>query len=311
MAVSQPETISCLVDHRVLLLGIDFLYRKSMEELEVAVLLPQLETVANVLGIPELDVPVEGYYINSPEGTRYFRLIRALQNVGEEFLPQMKELPEFQNIFEVVSSPIFGKPVWKGKLLPQGRDPLSQALLDTTGSQWEVERLVDFAYEAALETDDLSLVGLAARLKDPVVITALRESVILYAEKVMKGMMQLPRYEFIWKVDHDFARIANRFIEEFNSFLPDGLNEIPKAEPQNAERFYFASSKNEILGRCANLGSDNSSSERRYYHWAITKQKKELVLDDFWSQQLWTTERYRAEQQKIGWKFLKQNSAGR
>lgn len=311
MSTSQLETIYCVVDNRVLLLGTDAIYRKYMEELETAILLPKVEIVATSLGISELEVPIEGYYINSPAATRYFKLMRALQQADEALLSRVKNLPEFQEIWKIVSSPVFGRPVTKGKLLPQGRDPLSQALLETINSQWDVKKLVDIACEVSRETDDISLVGLAARLKDPVVITALRESVILYAEKIMRGMIQTPRYEFIWKVDNSFAKIANQFIEEFNSFLPDHPKGIPKAEPENAWRFFRAASENKILGRCANLGSDDSLSEIHYYHWAITKQNEKFVLDDFWSRELWTTEKYTLEQERLGWKFLKEKLAKR
>jgi hypothetical protein len=306
MSAILPETIDCIVDHRVLLLGTDAIYRKSMEQLETAVLLPKVEMVATSLGISELKVPVEGYYINSPKATRYFRLMRGLQQVDEALLSRVKNLPDFQEIWKIVSSPIFGRPVTKAKLLPQGRDPLSQALLDTINSQWEVEKLVDLSYKVSVETNDISLVGLAARLKDPIVITALRESVILYAEKIMRGTISEPRYKFVWKVDNHFAKVTNQFIEEFNGFLPDYLKGIPLAEPENAEEFFRAASKNKILGRCANLGADDSLPEPLYYHWAITKQNEELVLDAFWSRELWTTEKYTSEQIRLGWKFIKE-----
>jgi hypothetical protein len=299
--MKESETIYCTVDNRVLLLGIDSMYRKYMEELETSILLPQVELVAARLGVLELDVPVEGYYVNNPKAARYFKLMRALQEVDEQALPQVEDLREFQNISKVVSSPIFGTPIQKGKLFPQGRDPLSQALIE---SPWEAETLVDRAYRVTIENEDISLVGLAARLKDPIVMTALRESVILYAEKLLMGVMQIPQYEFLWEVDDDFAEIANRFIEEFNSFLPHRLRGIPHAEPQNVERFYFAFIDNDILGRCANLGQDQSTPVN-YYHWAITRQDGQFALDEFWSTKLWTTQEYKFKQESLGWKLFK------
>ena len=46
-------------------------------------------------------------------------------------------------------------------LLPMGRDALYWALEETTPN-WNVAQLTSVAYKAAMETDDISLVGLAA-----------------------------------------------------------------------------------------------------------------------------------------------------
>ena len=306
-----PETIYCVVDNRVLVLGIDELYRKYMKEFEAEFLLPQAEVVAAKLGVVEANVPVEGYYGERETLTRYFKLMRALQEVGESSEPLVSGLHEFQKICDVTKSPIFGRPIRNGKLFPQRRDPLSQALNDTKATGWEAQKIINQAYEVVMDSDDISLVGLAVRLRDSIVMTALRESVILYVERVEMGPGNGPRIEYIWKVDKGFAKIANRFIEEFNSLLPKDSyirHGINKAEPDNAWRFYSAYSENRILGRCANLGYD-LSTPTQYYHWAITKQNEEFALDEFWDTELWTTQNYRSRQQQLGWKFLKDELA--
>jgi len=307
MTSKQEDTIYRIVDNRTLVLGIDEIYRKYMKEFESAFLLPQVETIAAKLGLLELDVPIEGYYGEHETLTRYFKLMRALQEVDEASESFVRKLPEFQKIWEITNSPIFGKPVRKGKLLPQGRDPLSQALDDLKDTVWSVDKILKQTYEVVNDIDDISLVGLAVRTKDPVTITALRESVILYAEKVERGFYQGPRIEYVWEVDDKFAKTANRFIEEFNNLLPKDSHigkGIPKAEPLNTELFYSSFTENKILGRCANLGSE-PSSPRLYYHWAITKQKNEFALDEFWDTKLWTTAEYKSKQVQLGWKFFR------
>lgn len=307
MTSNQPETIYCAVDNRVLVLGIDEIYRKYMKEFESAFLLPQVEVIAAKLNIHEVNVPIEGYYGEHKTLTRYFKLMRALQQVSDSKKRVVDELPAFQEILRVTSSPIFGKPQYQGSLLPQGRDPLSQALLDTKDFSWNAQNIVDRAYEVVMDSDDISLVGLAVRIQDPIVITALRESVILYAERMEMGRYQGPKIEYIWKVDDEFAKITNRFIEEFNSLFPKDSylsRGITKAEAQNAERFYSGYAGSIIAGRCVNLGYDRSPS-KQFYHWAITKQNDELALDEFWDTKLWTTDNYRSKQQELGWKFLK------
>ena len=307
MSTKQPETIYCVVDNRVLILGIDERYRQYMMEFESAFLLPQVEVLAAKLNLAEANVSVEGYYARTTDLSHYFKLIRALQAVSDSNKPSVKDMPEFQEILKVTSSPIFGRPQDNGCLLLQGRDPVSQALLDTNDKGWDTQRIIDRAYEVVMDSDDISLVGLAVRIKDPIVIAALRESVVLYAEKMEMGVYKGPKIKYIWKVDNDFAAAANRFIEEFNSLLPKDSylsHGISKAEQENAGNFYSAYSNDRILGRCINLGHDRSSPIQ-YYHWAVTKQNDELALDEFWDTKLWTTIDYRSKQEQLGWKFLK------
>lgn len=295
----QPESIYCVVDNRTLLLGIDAMYRDYMQRFETKFLLPQVEAIVARLNVSEANVPIEGYYSKSSELTRYFKLMRALQEVQQDSLPLVENLPEFQKILEITTSPIYGTPVQEGKLLPKGRDPLAQALIDTFDGKWQAHKIMRRAYEIALDTNDISLVGLAVQLRDSILITALAESTVLYREDVLAGIFN---YKYIWKVEDKFANSTNRFIEEFNKLLPKDLglgNGIPKAEPQHADWFYGWSTRNNILGRCANLGY-NQSSPRQYYHWAITKQHDELALDEFWDAKLWTTDNYRSKQKQLG-----------
>ena len=147
-------------------------------------------------------------------------------------------------------------------------------------------RLVEAACRAALEWDDYSLVGLAARIRDPVVLTALRESVVLEAEYILGREPARPAYE--WRVSPDLAVQAKRLINEFHRFVPGAL---PAPSPENAARYYQACQDNAISGRCVRIGYDPAGNN---YHWAIRRKGGELALDDFWSREQWTTERYRA-----------------
>lgn len=158
-------------------------------------------------------------------------------------------------------------------------------------SRWNVPNIVEAAYRVAIASDDFSLVGLAARIKDPVVLAALRESVVLYAAlAAATGMPSKPTYE--WRVDAELATAANRFIEAFHRFVP---NALLKAEARNAATFHGAFQENNILGRCVRIGYDDSVQPIRYYHWVIRAKGGQLDLHDFWSQEIWTTERYRQE----------------
>ena len=276
-----------VVDNRVFLLGLDKLFREAMKGHEVGELLPCARRIAQALGVPPADVPVEGYYGESPELTEYFLLVRALQEVRESLKSGVASLPEFSRLLEVVSSPIFGEPISEGMLLPKGNDPLSQAL-EATKPNWSMESLVPLAGTFAEDRDNFSLVGLAARSRDAVVLTATRESVVLYARVVVGSARRRPRYS--WEVDKDLSQAAARFVETFNRLFGDRL---PAPKKRHAETYWHACKDNEILGRCVRIGVDDSKRPVIHYHWAIYREV-ELRVHEFRHPEIWTTARYRS-----------------
>ena len=278
-----------IVDNRTFLLGLDKLYRDAMKQHERGELLNCARRVAAALQVAPADVPIEGYYTEHPALTEYFRLMRALQAVDEMSTPTVVSLPEFRRLLEVTSAPLYGKAIGSGKLLPTGRDPLSQSLYDTM-PEWSLPLLVETAYKSAEETDDFSLVGLAARVKDAVVLAATRESVVLYAEMMEGSALDPPRPKYVWDVDQELAAQARRFIDTFNRLFNEKL---PPPEPAYAGSYWHAYVDNEILGRCVRLGYNDAVSPVLQYHWAICHGKGETVVQEFWHAEVWTTERYR------------------
>jgi len=241
-----------------------------------------------VLGQSPADVPVEGYYAEEPALKSYFRLMRALQQVPLTREAEVEPLPEFQRLLAVASSPIFGSPV-RDYLLPVGRDPLSAALRAVDMSRWSVPVLTAEAARLARENDDCSLVGLAARAEDPVVLAALRESVVLYAPIVLGCAMPLPRYEFVWQVDPEIASAAQRFVDAFNALFG---RELPPPTAQFAERYWHSCRESNVVGRCVRIGQ--SDPPVSYYHWAVCRNDAgELSVHEFWHDQVVTTEQYR------------------
>src|SRR5262249_40284683 len=153
--------------------------------------------------------------------------------------------------------------------------------------EWTVKRLTDAAYANAIEMDDISLVGLAARICDAVVLTATRESVVLYAELWCTGPAEPPEPRYIWKVDQHLSTHASRFVDTFNGLFGE---ELWPPTPEYAGYFWRACKDNDILGRCVRLGSDDSGSQIRHYHWAICSgQYGPYAVDDFWKSEVWTT----------------------
>jgi hypothetical protein len=281
-----------IVDNQTFLLGLDNLYREAIKPHERGELLQCARQVATVLQVAPATVPVEGYYAEDQQLTEYFCLMRALQDVNDKRRTEVASLPEFQRLLDVTSAPLYGKPMQSDSLLPAGRDALSQALFDTPVSEWNVQRLTETAHRVAKETDDYSLVGLAAYAQNAIVLTALRESVVLYAAVAVgaAAMSQPPKY--IWAVDKELAEQARRFIDTFNKLFGDKL---PPPEPAQVETYWWAYTNNEISGRCVRIGYNDAVSPTLHYHWAICwKEDGTPDIQEFWHPELWTTERYHA-----------------
>ncbi len=288
----RRETVVRVVDNRAMVLGLDHLYRESMKAVEAGKFLHCARTIAERLRVRPVDVPVEGYYAETPQLREYFRLMRALQQQDEAVEEQVKKRTEFQALWELTASGMYGRPVRGGKLLPTGWDPLNDALAQTT--EWTIPRLLEDAHRIATDADDWSLVGLAARTKDAVVVTAARESAVLYAAVVVAAALITPKYRYEWHVDAELAAAANRFIETANRFV---LTPLPRAEPKNARVFWAAFDDSEVLGRCVRIGTDQSGTS--HYHWAIRSLRGTDDVEEFWSPEIWTTTRYQAERLRL------------
>jgi len=164
-------------------------------------------------------------------------------------------------------------------------------LLDTF-PEWTASGLTTAAHATARTMDDFSLVGLAALVKDAVVLTAARESVVLYVEMVLGAALRPPRLKYLWNVDEDLAQQARRFIRMLNTLFGETL---PPPDPKQAEHYWHACDSTEILGRCVRLGVDDRISPKRHYHWAICRDARgEFVVQEFWKPEVWTTARYRS-----------------
>jgi hypothetical protein len=250
--------------------------------------------VANKLDLNVLEIPVEGYYTETPELTEYFLTMRTLQGVHNNERRKVANLTQYPRLLEITSAPLYGCAKFGNHILPTGRDPLSQALIDHNLG-WSVNKLTESAYLAAKKYDDYSLVGLCARVKDPVLLAATRESTVLYAEFVELiscAPIGTPPIEYTWSVNEDLAHQAQRFINTFIELFQDHL---PQASAESAQDYWMAHLENEIGGRCVAIGSVHNL-KKRIYHWAIDIDfHGKYIVRDFWDQEKWTTERYRNE----------------
>jgi hypothetical protein len=284
----MEKVITKTFDNRALVLALDYLYRENMKLFETDILLLESRKLLEKLSLTAIDVPVEGYYHESEELKEYFLNIRTLQQCPLERKQEVESLESYQHISKVMSSVIFGSGKSNG-FLPQRLDPLFYALKKISVGNWTVETITLEANSISIETDDISLVGIAASINDAVVLTAVRESVALYGAVAVGCAMIPPTFVYKWSVDAGLQNKVNRFIRTFNE-LTSGA--IKLAEPENIEYFYEAFEENEIMGRCIYIGYDDTKDPIKRYHWAIKYEEGSAIVDDFWSEELWTTERY-------------------
>jgi hypothetical protein len=172
-------------------------------------------------------------------------------------------------------------------LLAVRRDPLATAL-STPGVVWSVNNLTRLAQKIAVETDDISLMGLAAYIGDPILLTAFRESSVLYTDFIALGYIG-PKPYYLWRVEKELTVRAQRFVNEYNSLF----HETPLPAPcrRNANRFWDLGTDHDIAGRCIRIGLDQKG---RHYHWALGKSTwGQLTGEEFWDTRQWTNESYR------------------
>lgn len=280
-----------VIDDRTFLLSLDEMYRERMKRHERSELLACARSVARALDERRAEVPVEGYYAEDEELTEYFRLMRALQGVDESRAPIIEHLAEYRRLRDVVTSPLFGMPVSDDRLFPTASDPLTRAL-EKTSPRWTIDRVTGAARTIARADDDCSLVGLACVAGDAVMLAALRESVVLYAHLVACMRSDEPDPTYVWAVDDELAARAARFVATFNSLFDENL---PTPVSGNAALFWPHDEVGDVVGRCVRIGHDERIPPR-HYHWAVAlTDDGGLSVVDFWSDEIWTTERYRRE----------------
>jgi hypothetical protein len=277
------------IDNQVFLFGLDDIYRERMKAHEKDELLGLARQITSELELQVKDVPIEGYYSEDDDLKEYFRLIKTLQNTPITRKTDIRSIVSYNRLKKVAESPLFGSPDNSMYLISQCDDMLSITLKDTPVSGWNKQDLVHKAFVFAKESEDYSLVTLAALANDPAVLAALRETAVLYAVAVA-GCAPITEFEYQWKVDEVLEKRANKFITTFNALFGESL---PEAIWNNAESFWNSCNKWKLNGRCVRIGCDDSQLPIRHYHWAIENGPSGLEVKEFWDTNIWTTEMYR------------------
>jgi hypothetical protein len=283
----QRRKVDRIVDDRVLILGIDELFRTGIKRHERHELLPAARALARHLGVQPYEGDVEGRFHADPDLQEYFRIVRALQKVDDQERPRVAQMREFARLDQVLSSPMFGSMHRTGILLPRGMDPLAVAL--RSASEWTLAGLVRLAHDVAEKHDDCSLLGMASAANDPVAMVVLLDPTVLYFEESTFGNPPVPVYT--WSVSTDIARRAERFVSTYVELFKE---EFPRPSAESAELFGAAYyDRAGFVGRCVALGPRQAG--RGYYHWAIYMEPDNSPrVHEFWAEERWTTQQYRA-----------------
>ena len=301
--------IEYVVNDFVLILSLDSFYRDCMKKYEAEDLLPLVKNIFEELKISPGEFPVEGYYYETDELKSYFNHVKTLQTLEQESIKckeKIYNMSGYKKLTELFCSGLYGIYEYEGFLLPAVRDPIYYSLKSLQQPEkWNAENILNEAYTIIKDTEDTTIVGLGILLKNPVIVTALKESVVLYNDILPTGELDHRIkyiYKYIWNVSKEIENLANKIIEIFNGICP---YRIPIAVAENAKKYYNNFSSNPIKIRCVKIGYDNLS--QKYYHWAINNVNYNYKFVDFWDTKLWTTEDAKKdsyeekELQKIKW----------
>lgn len=269
-----------VVDDRTFVVGLCELFREHMKVYEVATLLPLAESACKALDLSPAMVPIEGYYAESAELERFFRLIRAMQ------LAEMRELPAgpgasaIRQLRKVYGSPAMGRVAQNQNVLPRTDSPFGEAL--GILADWSIDGVSRLA-QRLVRDDDCGLIALAAASGDPLALCVARETLAL-SGLIMQMEADLP--QFVWAVSGHVASVAARFVAALAEAT--GIM-LPAPDAQSAHLYGQAGKDAALVGRCIWIG-ERVGNPYPFYHWWIDSQNGLLTVKDFWSSEVWTTD---------------------
>jgi hypothetical protein len=274
-----------------LILGLDSFYREQMQQYETKQLLPLVIELFEKLGVSPKKYPMEGYYYKSEKLKNYFNYIKTLREVSIKHKDDVQNMLGYKKLTELFCSGLYGKYEYDDKILPNVKDPIYYALESLSVENWNVKNILNTAHTIINDTNNTTIIGLGIIIKNPVIVTALRETAVLYADILCAGVPDFTiKYinKYIWNVSKEIEHLANIIIETFNGICP---YKIPLAIEKNAKKYYDRFMSNPFDLRCVRIGYDAFSGKN--YHWAIKNQEyltNNYKFAEFWDEKHWTTE---------------------
>ena len=200
---------------------------------------------------------------------------------------------------ELFCSGLYGEFEFTDCILPIVKDSLYKAMEILPEEKWNAKSILDEAYLNLLKGNDNTIIGLGVLLKNPVIVTLLRESVVLYSDFLFTGGPDFRVkyvYKYIWNVSIEIEKKAQKIIQTFNSICP---YKIPDAIKKNVKIYYEKYISNPIYMRCVRIGFNGYN----HYHWAIRKKDyftEDFEFIEFWDSKIWTTVDIKADFQQDG-----------
>jgi hypothetical protein len=269
-----------VVDDRTFVVGLSELFRQEMKSYEAATLLPLAETACAALNLSPAMIPVEGYYTESAELEKFFRLVRALQDSKTSEVSPGSWQNAINRLREVFTSPAMGRIEDSDRVLPRTTSPFGEALRIL--ANWSIVGLTRQAQQL-VRKDDAGLVAVAAATGDAIALCVARESVALIAAVEFAEAESPP---FVWEVSERVAEVAGRFISALTEST--GIM-LPEPAATSSHLYGQAARDAKLLGRCILIG-EQPGNRYPYYHWYIDQQGGQLSVKEFWSSSVWTTD---------------------
>jgi len=296
------ETIikELIVNDFEFIIGLDSFYREKMKKYEVKILLPLIKEIFQNIDIQKKNFPIEGYYYENEDLTEYFNYVKTLKTLNNDYKPKIENMQGYKKLLNILCSGLYGNYYFNESILPITKDPIYRTLENLSFDNWKSEKIIKTAFSIIKEENDFSIISLGIIKKDPIILTALRESVALYSDIFVGSAPNLTvkyEYKYIWNVSNEIQNKANNIIEIFNGICP---YKIPIAEEKNVKKYYDEYVSNPINIRCIRIGIDNIGKN---YHWAIINTdylKRNYKFKEFWDSKFWTTETLKKDSKKLG-----------
>ncbi len=292
--------------------------RESMKLFEAG-LLPLAEQGVKDGGFNVGSYPVEGYYHETPELTKYFNCIRTLQGNYTD-----KVTPAIQHLHNVYTHPIFGlkqgirtainpTDVYYPQLDPVTISPVAEAVTIATQRLADGRPLPDWTTESIMQEAEnipkgTCLVGLALLVDklhkekgkyNPVATCAARETTVLSAMKWVVITAVGPETKVDWRVSPKVEAYGKEVVEGYNDLInkygiqvkrgkgsKNVQRDVRQITPQNVESILKSAPD---MKRCVNLCSHDKLG---FYHWAIVENNEKHRVVDFYAPQIVTTKEY-------------------
>lgn len=268
-------------------MAIDELVRRNMKRFETE-LLPLVQQCVADTKVPVSDVPLEGYYHETPELAEFLKNLRALQNNKSDIVTD-----NVRKLHDIYSNPVFGIAPGNYTAINQGigvltggnqvvvqsvispmHDALSIAIMNFTsanGCNWDIQGIMEQTENIEL---GINLVGLGVMvdrfykkkygLYNPVATTAAGETTV--ASRLAGRHLGIEEDSPDPEIEAKGFEVLKAYNKLFSSY-PEGQGIIISTEKARVFNLVGTMGPYSLAKRCVRIAYDLISGE--HYQWAI------------------------------------------